>query len=232
VGNTGISWQGEVSYKSNVPLQVDDVELLFATISALNPLFGANNQMGNYLGQYNKEVPGYRRHDVWTGQTTMTKVFGPMLGASQTVIVGEVGGVWANLPDKSVLRYDGPGTFTSGSASAMTNTGNGAYAATPSSAFADSFSWGYAIVSRLEYNNVFGGVNVAPSLAFTHDVQGVTPLPLGNFIRGRKSITLGVEFTYQNRWALDLRYVNFFGGGNYNLLSDRDYVATTLKYSF
>jgi len=31
LGTTGISLQGEISYKRNVPLQVDDVELLFAT---------------------------------------------------------------------------------------------------------------------------------------------------------------------------------------------------------
>jgi hypothetical protein len=65
-----------------------------------------------------------------------------------------------------------------------------------------------------------------------HDVSGNTPLPLGNFIEGRKSITIGAEFTYQNSWVLELRYVNFSGAGKYNLLSDRDYVATTIKYSF
>jgi len=32
--------------------------------------------------------------------------------------------------------------------------------------------------------------------------------------------------------VLELRYVNFSGAGKYNLLSDRDYVATTIKYSF
>jgi hypothetical protein len=69
-------------------------------------------------------------------------------------------------------------------------------------------------------------------VAFTHDVKGVTPLPLGNFIPGRKSVNVAVEFTYRNAWSLELRYVNFTGAGKFNLLSDRDYVATTLKYSF
>jgi hypothetical protein len=48
----------------------------------------------------------------------------------------------------------------------------------------------------------------------------------------RKSLTVGAEFTFQNAWALDLRYVNFFGAGRYNLLADRDYVSCNLKYSF
>jgi len=232
IGRTGISWQGEVSYKKDVPLQVDDVELLFATLSSLNPAFGANNQIGNYLGQYNTEISGYRRHTVTTAQTTFTKVFGPMLGASQTTLLGEVGGVWVDLPDKNVLRYDGPGTFTAGSASEMANTGNAQYAATPASAFPDKFSWGYQLAGKMEFDNVFAGINVSPSIAFTHDVRGVTPLPLGNFIAGRKSLTFAAEFSLQNRWSFELRYVNFFGAGLTNLLSDRDYAAATLKYSF
>jgi hypothetical protein len=232
IGKTGISWQGEVSFKDDVPLQIDDVELLFAALSSLAPQFGANNQVGNYLGQYGREVPGFRRHRVWTAQTTLTKVFGPMLGSQQFTLLGEVGGVWANLPAKGTLRYDGAGTCTGGNAAAMTGAGFPQFAATESSAFADDFSWGYQILGRFEYNNIFPNVNMQPTIAFTHDVSGNTPLPLGNFIRDRKSINVAVEFTYRNAWSAELRYVNFFDAGRYNLLSDRDYVATTVKYSF
>ena len=75
-------------------------------------------------------------------------------------------------------------------------------------------------------------MNLQPSVAFTHDVSGNTPMPLGNYIRGRKSVNVAVEFTYRNEWSLELRYVNFFGAGVYNLLADRDYFASTIKYSF
>jgi len=233
LGSTGISWQGEVSYKRDVPLQVDDAELLFATLSALTPTFGApNNQIGSFLGHLGQEVPGYRRHQVWTGQTTLTKVFGPMLGSQQFTLLGEVGGVLANLPNKDTLRYEAPGTFTSGSQTALNNTNNSTLLAIPAGAFADNFSWGYQLLGRLDYNSIFPNVNMAPSLAFTHDVKGNTPQPLANFISGRKSLNLAVEFTYRNSWSLELRYVNFYGAGRFNLLADRDYVATTLKYSF
>jgi hypothetical protein len=232
IGRTGISWQGEVSLKNGVPLQVDDVELLFAALSTLAPQFGANNQLGNFLGQYGREVSGYRRHRVWTAQTTLTKVFGPTLGSQQFTLLGEVGGVWANLPSQGTLRYDGPGTFTGGSQAGMNGAGFPQFTATPPGAFADRFSWGYQLLGRLDYNNVLPNVNLQPTVAFTHDVSGNTPLPLGNFIRGRKSINLAVEFSYRNAWSLEFRYVNFFAAGNYNLLSDRDYFATTVKYSF
>lgn len=232
LGRTGISWQGEVSLKDDVPLQVDDVELLFAALSALAPQFGANNQLGNYLNRFGTEIPGFRRHRVWTAQTTLTKVFGPTLGSQQFTLLGEVGGVWADLPDKGTLRYDGPGSFTGGNPAAMIGAGFATTPPTPGDAFADDFSWGYQLLARLDYNNIFPNVNLQPTLAFTHDVGGNTPLPLGNYIRERKSFNLALEFTYRNAWSLELRYVNFFDAGKYNLLSDRDYVATTVKFSF
>jgi hypothetical protein len=243
IGSTGISWQGEASYKNNVPLQVDDAELLFATLSSLSQTFSTvsavnsnpnamNNQIGDFFGRYGQEIPGFRRHGVWTAQTTLTKVFGPTLGSQQFTLLGEVGGVWVDLPSKDTLRYDGPATFTSGNSAAMLATGNAALPTTPYSAFADKFSWGYQVLGRLDYNSLFAGVNVSPTVAFTHDVKGNTPLPLGNFVHDRKSINLSVEFTYRNAWSLELRYVNFFGAGRYNLLADRDYFASTVKYSF
>ncbi len=230
----GIAIQGELSYRNNQPLQVDDVELLFAALSPLSARFSANNQLGAFA--LNTYIPGFRRHKVWTGQMTATKVTRGFLGADQTTLLGEIGFVHADLPSKGTLRYDEPGTFVSGDINYMNNSGSNASGvlplSEPASAFADSFSWGYQLVGRLDYNNAFKGVNVSPLLVFTHDVGGNTPLPMGNFLHGRKSLTLGAEFTFQNSWALDVRYVNFFGADRYNLISDRDYISCNLKYSF
>jgi hypothetical protein len=230
---TGIAWQGEVSLKNGVPLQVDDVELLFATLSSLSPVFGPpNNQLGSYLGQYNREVSGYRRLDVWTAQTTLTKVFGPNFGADQIVLLGEVGGMWVpDLPGKTTLRFEVPGTYTSGNQAAMVGTGS-ALPATPLSAFADKSSWGYQIAARLDYTNVLGGINVSPSIAFSHDVSGNSPAPMTNYLAGRKSLSFGAEFIWQNQWSLDLRYVSYSGAGRLNLVGDRDFASATVKYSF
>ena len=74
LGGTGVSLQGEVSYKANQPLQIDDVELLSATVSALDAsagtVYGTHNQLGNYAGQYGTYVRGYERHGVWQAQAT------------------------------------------------------------------------------------------------------------------------------------------------------------------
>jgi hypothetical protein len=229
----GIALQGEVSYRDNQPLQIDDVELLFNALSPLSARF-----RGGQLGTVglNTYLPGYRRHKVWTGQMTATKVTRGFLGADQTTLIAEAGFVDADLPAKGTLRYDGPGTFAGGDLVSMNASGSNAAGAPPAfepaNAFADRFSWGYQLVGRLEYNNAFKGVNVAPVVVYSHDVGGNTPLPMGNFLHGRKSITVGAEFTFQNAWAVDLRYVNFFGAGRYNLISDRDYISCNVKYSF
>lgn len=237
----GIALQGELSYRSNQPFQVDDVELLFAALSPLSSRFAANNQIGAFA--LNTYIPGFRRHKVVTGQMTATKVTRGFFGADQSTFLAEAGFVNADLNAKSTLRYDGAGTFVGGDLNYMNNSGSNTSVAAqiaagtlpasePASAFADDFSWGYQLVARLDYNNAFKGVNVSPLLVYSHDVGGNTPLPMGNFLHGRKSITVGAEFTFQNAWALDLRYVNFFGAGRYNLLGDRDYVSCNLKYSF
>ncbi len=232
----GIALQGELSYRTNQPLQVDDVELLFAALSSINPSFGPNNQIGNFGGQLNTRIPGWRRHKVLTGQITATRVSRGILGAAQSTLVAEAGFVRADLPAKNVLRYEGAATFGGGEIAYMNASGSNTSGvlplSEPSEAFADDFSWGYAVVGRLDYNNLFAGVNVSPLFVFAHDVGGNTPAPLGNFLHGRKTITLGADFTYQNAWAVELRYVNFTGAGRYNLLGDRDYVSATLKYSF
>ena len=233
----GLSLQGEISYKTNQPLQVDDVELLFATLSALDTPTGTHygqfNQLGNYAGQFATEVRGYRRHGVWQAQTTATKMFGRLLGAGQWALVAEVAAISVpGLEDKSVLRFDAPGTYTSNSAADMIGTGNGSFRTTPGASFADDFSAGAQLLAKFDYNNVFAGVNLSPSIGLAYDIVGNTPLPLGNFVEGRRTLTLGVEFNYQNKWTLDLRYVNYAGAGSQNLLHDRDFVSTTLKYSF
>jgi hypothetical protein len=233
----GIALQGELSYRPNAPLQVDAVELLFSGLSPLNALIPAPgnrfiSQLGNYLpGQ---EIPGYTRNHVSQLQFTGTKVFGPnnLFHADQIALVGEVGAtkVW-DLPAQSVLRYNSDGTDTGGGPDV--NSGNLNNPETQTDGFPTAFSWGYRLAARADYNNAFGtSFTLSPRVAFNHDVTGTSPGPGGNFIEGRKSVTLGVEANYLNQWALDFSYTNYFGGGQFNLISDRDFVALVAKYSF
>ena len=233
----GIAFQGEVSYRPNMPLQVDDVELLFAGLSPLNavvpqPGLQFQSQLGNYgPGEY---IQGWERHKVSQIQSTFTKAIGPgnFLGAEQIALVGEIGAteVW-DLPDPSILRYEGEGTDTSGGAAI--DSGALRNPATTPGGFPTAFSWGYRVAARADYPGAFGtAFNISPRVAFNHDVQGTTPGPGGNFLEGRKSGTVGVEASYMNRWSLDLSYTIFSGGKPYNQIYDRDFYSLVAKYSF
>lgn len=232
---TSIALQGEISYRDNVPLQVDDVELLFSALSPLNALIP--QPVNRFISQLGSVPPGtvvrgWDRHEVTQWQVTATKLFVDVLGAQQVALVAEVGGtkVW-DLPDPSSLRYQGDGTDTSGGPDFQT----GAFRnpVTQTTGFPTPYSWGYRTVVRADYNSVFGtALNLSPRIAFNHDVNGITPGPGGNFIEGRKSLTLGVEGTYLQKFTGDLSYTRFMGAGNLNLIHDRDFVAFTVRYSF
>lgn len=232
-----IAFQGEISYRDNAPLQIDDVEVLFAGLSPLNPLIQEpflrfRSRLGQFgPGQYLK---GWERHEVSQLQFTLTKAFGPgnFLGADQIATVGEFGAtkVW-DLPAVSVLPYQGDGTDTGCGPDWI--SGGGRNPLNACGGFATSFSWGYRLAARADYNSVGGSTwNVSPRIAFNHDVNGTTPGAGGNFVKGRKSSTVGVEGNYLNKWVLDLSYTSFWGGGIYNLTSDRDFVAVSAKYLF
>jgi len=235
---TGTAIQGEYSYRQDAPLQVDDVELLLAALSPLEatPMGGLFLYDQNQLGTYgeNTIIHGYRRLDVSQAQLTATQTFGPTLGADQFIMVGEVGVTHVHdMPSKSTLRMEAPGTYVSGNPTHA--AAGGAHAtkpAEPSSAFADATSWGYRMVVRMDFNNAIGAVTLSPRIAWAHDVSGTTPGPGGNFIEERKAITLGLGADYQSTWSADLSYTDYFGADRYNLINDRDFVALNIKYSF
>lgn len=249
LGKTGIALQGELSHRSGVPLQVDDVELLLTAIgvgaqgapcstTTGNARFAcitaAGLQAQTQLGAFTpgQEIPGYVRKDVSQLQSTATKAFGNVAGADRLILIGEVGFNYVHdLEDKNTLRYEVNGTYLS----ANTGSSVGLLQSNrfeQNKSFADDFSWGYVVAGRLEYSDVFAGVNLKPKFSFRQDVQGNSPGPGASFLEGRKAATLGVDFDYQQKWAGGISYTSFFGGGDLNLINDRDFVALNAKYSF
>jgi hypothetical protein len=266
----GVAWQGEISYRPNMPLQVDDVELLFAALSPLNNFipvpgmrFCSQLNPGCTASPFSTDQRGYRRKEVSQLQMTFTKAFSSVLGAEQLALVGEIGAteVW-NLESPDVLRYEGEGTDTGGGpdvgdtspftfwsctdltppidpATCKWTTvapGPGGAARNPltlTDGFPTRFSWGYRLAARADYNNAFGTpLTLSPRVAFNHDVNGTSPGPGGNFLDGRMSGTLGMEANYLNKLVFDLSYTSFWGGGQFNQISDRDFASFTVKYSF
>ena len=233
LGTSGIAFQGEVSYRQDQPYQVDDVELLFAALSPISTYLAATNQVAPGGVGFSEVIEGYRLLDSSQLQFTLTKIASNVLGADQGVLLGEFGFNWVfDMPDKDTLRFEGPGTYTSGN---PLNTAVGAHVGKEwerPEHFADDFSWGYRIVGRLTYNNAIGAWSLAPRFAWQQDVKGVTPGPGGSFIDGRKALTIGLQAGYQNAWQVDLSYTMYSGAGRYNLINDRDFIGGFIKYSF
>lgn len=243
LGGTGIALQGEISHRKDVPLQVDDLELLYAALSplrlvdipafaqikAVGTLLAATNQIGAF--GFGQEIAGYRHFDTTQVQFTATKIFGRLLGADQLTTVLEAAYSYVHdMPAKSVLRFEAPGTYTSGN---PIHQQRGIQPGTePIGVFAEEESWGYVFAARLDYNNVFANVNLMPRLSFAHDVAGISPGPGGNFLEGRNALTVGLAANLRINWEFDLSFTRYAGAGRYNLIRDRDFIATAVKYSF
>lgn len=220
------SLQGEYSYKQGQPLQIDDVELLLAGLGApsqINPVAGAT--LG---GQY---LRGWRRKDVSQADIGLTRLFGPSswMRSEQTLLVAEAAITHVHdLESQSVLRYEGPATFTPGDAATAASQGVPQQVA----GYATATSYGYKVLLRNDYNNVFNLINLKPTLRWEQDLHGISPTPITNFVAGRRQLTAGLGFTYRGNVSGDIAYTRFIGAGQQNLLRDRDNVQAVIKYSF
>ncbi|BBH44348.1 DUF1302 domain-containing protein [Pseudomonas sp. KU43P] len=234
---TGTAWSGEISYRPNAPVQLNTTDILYSGLTPLNP------NVSVLQGTPGADQPGYRRKEITQLQTTFTHFFDQVMGAERLTMVGEVG--WTHvggLESTSKLRYGrdpvfGPGPLPAGQCEALNSSTLGTTDANNVSRYCEndgyttSDSWGYRIRAIWDYNNVFAGVNLRPSLAWSHDVDGYSPGPGGNFEEGRKAISLGLDAEYQQTYTASLSYTNFFDG-KYSTVDDRDFVALSFGVNF
>ncbi|NMP31441.1 DUF1302 domain-containing protein [Thalassotalea sp. M1531] len=235
VGTTALA--GEVTFRQDEPLQIDDVELLFAAMpqqlanAGIRPDLDGVSQMPVYAP--GEQAQGFILSDTVQAQMTLTHLFGPSFGASQFTGLLEIGGININdMPDPDELRLNGPGTARNGGIAGKEGLELAIQDGVETNPFPDEFAWGYRAVVKLDYNNVFAGINVSPRIVFSHDVKGITPDPLFLFVEDRKSVAFGVDFDYQSRWSANFGYNAFFGGvGTTNQMEDRDFISFSIKYS-
>ncbi len=210
---TGTAWTGEISYRPNAPVQLNTTDL---TLALVNPISG--NTASPIRSSFGSDNAGYRRKEITQIQSTMTQFFDQVLGASRLTLVGEAAFVHVGgLEDKSQLRYGRDSVY-------------GAYGFQgDTDGFVTANSWGYRARAILDYNNVFAGVNLKPNLSWSHDVSGYGPN--GIFNEGSKAISVGVDADYRNTYTASLSYTDFFGG-DYNTLTDRDFLALSFGVNF
>ena len=249
---SGTSVAGELSYRQDEPLQIDDVEILYAGMPEQLANAGLRGELegisqigrsdGNKVGP-GEFAQGYILSDTTQAQLTVTHLFGPMWIADNFTMLAEVGGIKINdMPDQSVLRLNGPNTDRSGGPLLGTINGgplvnkDGVHTALSNGAeinpFPTASAWGYRLLAKADFNDVFAGVNMSHRVVFSHDVNGITPDPLFMFSQDKKSVGYTVAFDYLNRWSSEFSYNAFWGGvGTTNNTADRDFVSFNIKYS-
>ncbi|HCX32660.1 MAG TPA: hypothetical protein DHV08_03290 [Rhodocyclaceae bacterium] len=95
----------------------------------------------------------------------------------------------------------------------------------------DKTSWGYVFELGITYPHAFLGINVTPQIDVSHWFSGTSPNAIP-FVEGAKSAMLSLNFDYQSKWKGQIAYTGFWGGGQNNLLRDRDFLSMSVSYSF
>lgn len=210
IGTFAVS--GEISHRLDVPVQINGTELIAGFLGGLG-LVPPNTFSPRV--QFGERNEGFDRFDVSQAQTTVLKIYNRVLGASRLIAIGEVGftHIHGSLDNHPYGRSSNYGAGNPGDDGFITKN-----------------SWGYRLRSRLEYPNAIAGINLNPGLAWSHDVNGVSPTG-GAFNEGNKAFSIGVDADYNNTYKASLSYTNFFGG-DFNSVEDRDFVAASVGVSF
>ena len=228
VGGTALS--GELSYRPNMPIGINSTDLTFAALgSAFSPVFTS----GHAAAVLGGDIQGYVRKPFTQAQISAVQFFDRVLGASRLTLVGEVGYNHISGISNEVgeLRFGRDPVYGIGEVANNAVCQAALNAANPDQCndkgFFTSSSWGYRLRASADYSNVFAGINLTPSLAWSHDVDGYGP----NFNEGSKAVSVGLNADYQNTYNASLSYTDFFGG-DYNTTIDRDFVALSFGVNF
>ncbi|MEH6502023.1 MAG: DUF1302 domain-containing protein [Pseudoalteromonas distincta] len=224
----GASVAGEISYRPNMPLQINtgDMSRTSLQIGEDSTHRGLN---GLATGTY---IQGYERKEFWQASMSAVHFIDRVMGASRLALIGEVGANYISGlgTGDGTTKFGRDSLFGQSRMSDGTcfseGAGRGASWCENDGYFTD-FSWGYRVRASLDYANVIAGINLSPNVAFSHDVEGYSP----NFNEKAKSVSLGVNADYGNKYNASLSYTNFFDG-KYNTLVDRDFAAVSFGVSF
>lgn len=160
---------------------------------------------------------GYVEEKKWQAHLTGIYLLGPQdwgglvraLGAAEGIFLGEL----------AVAHY--PDLDRSGAIPYLL----------PNYTMPDKTSWGYVFEMGITYPQAFLGLNVTPQIDFSHWFSGTSPNAIP-FVDGAKSLMLSLNFDYQSKWRGQIAYTGFWGGGQNNLLRDRDFLSMSVSYSF
>ena len=173
--------------------------------------------------------------------STRCSRFKNVLGAQSAVVGGELGFSWSSGLDDSfrygrgyvfgIARSPTYGPFNDAVAGGCPLLNSPNQPGCEPDGFFTPFAWGYRLRAQLNYANVAdSGVTVSPNLFWLQDVKGYSVDY--QFIQGRKTLGLGVNFAFPKRVNLGLLYAWYADDAQWNPTRDRDFVGVRLSASF
>jgi hypothetical protein len=95
----------------------------------------------------------------------------------------------------------------------------------------DRSAWGITLIAGLDYYQVRPGLDLSIPITYKGNPNGISSV-LGTFDEDNDSVAINFNFTYRDRYKFGIGYTEFLHGPEKNPLSDRDYLTTTLQYTF
>lgn len=259
-GATAIS--GEISMRKDQPFALEDGDALSGAVGLPSlGCWDAPTAYDCYTdyapGEYKA---GYVQKDYFQAEMVFIHFFDQVLGASRWTAVVDIAGSYLDLPSKSqaLLNSNYNATLNHPWAPNVPTIAGlvpllypqfidqvwqaqqalpvyaRSYTVAPEGDdyFPTSGAWGYKLRFSGDYEDVFAGINLRPTISFSHDVDGTTPTPIANFLEDRKAIGLSLEAVYLNDYSVNIGYTDFYGAEPYNSLADRDYYSLSTTISF
>ncbi|AUM13199.1 DUF1302 domain-containing protein [Ketobacter alkanivorans] len=247
------AFSGEISMRKDQPFQLEDGDTVGGALGLPSISCHDADQAYDCYNKYEagEYAPGFVTSDYYQAEIAFIHFFDRILGASRWTAILDVAGSYVDLPSKDEALLNSsynatlyhpwvPDVATINGVAPLGTYPQflaGNEVANSATAYEDDYyptsgAWGYKMRFTGEYNNVFAGINLRPTISFSHDVYGTTPGPITNFLEDRKALGLSVEAVYQNSYTVDLSYTDFYGAEPYNQLADRDYYSISASASF
>ena len=220
-----VAFSGELSYHKDTPIQINAGQLITATLFGSTQGLAAIGKDSTILDAEvsaiapGGEIVGYREFDVSQAQFTAIKFIDRFLGADRFTLIAEAGYTFIHdfTEGNNQIRFQRDGFFDQ-----PENSNQG---------FVTESAWGYRTLIIGEYSDVFSGVNLKPSLAWNHDVEGNSPTNTSGFGEGKQSVDISLDADYLSTYKASISYTQFMGG-DFNAKSDKDFASISVGMQF
>jgi hypothetical protein len=233
------SYFGEIAYRPNMPIGIstsddllNDLIVQAPSIVNTNPAlagFGLDGtgMIGGQEVNLNSNYSNYTRVEMFNFSLGSIQNWGPVLSFDSLFTVGEIAGVAYRGDSLQYTDFEGNNRYFSGAQNAELTSDEG----NTRDNQINRNAYGYTLLAAGTWNDVFAGVNLTPTLAWSHDFEGNSH-QAGSYVEGTKAYTVSLSAEYQNTLEAEIGYTDFFGASNDNGLRDRDVIGVNVKYSF